>query len=85
MDKPPDYTGVLARDRMEWEILQLLLLSCDTKPRWPIEEVVRATHDPIIALDALAALHDVGLVRRRGRYVVITRAALRFFRLITWP
>jgi hypothetical protein len=41
--------------------------------------------DPIIALDALDALYDVGLVRRRGRYVVITRAALRFFRLITWP
>lgn len=43
MDKPPDYSGVFARDRMEWEILQLLLLSCDTKPRWPIEEIVRAT------------------------------------------
>jgi hypothetical protein len=85
MDKPPGYSGVLTRDRMEWEILQLLLLSREEKPRWPIEEVVRATPDPIIALDALAALHDVGLIRRRGRYIVITRAALRFFRLITWP
>jgi hypothetical protein len=62
MDKPPDYAGVLARDRMEWEILQLLLLSCEEKSWWPIEEIVRATPDPII-----------------------TRAALRFFRLITWP
>lgn len=70
---------------MELEILQLLLLSHDERFWWPIEEVMHATADPVTALDAIAALCDVGLTQRRGEYALITRAALRFHQLITWP
>lgn len=70
---------------MEWEILELLLLSHDEKFWWSIEEVMHATADPITALDAIAALCEVGLLQRRGEYVLITRAALAFYQLITWP
>jgi hypothetical protein len=47
MEGVPDYIDLLACDRMEWEILQLLLLSNDDKPWWRIEEVMDATADPI--------------------------------------
>jgi hypothetical protein len=70
---------------MEWAILELLLLSSQEKPWWPITEIVRETADPITALDALDALSEVGLVRRRGRYLTASPAAVRFHRLITWP
>jgi hypothetical protein len=85
MDEQPDYIDLLACDRMEWEVLQLLLLSSDDKPWWTIEEVMDATADPITALDALAYLCEVGLLRRKGEFIVITVAALRFHQLITDP
>lgn len=85
MDQPPNDTHAIECKRMEWEILELLLLRSNEKPWHPIMEVVRETANPITALDALAALCDVGLIRRRGRYVTITRAARRFYQLITWP
>jgi hypothetical protein len=68
---------------MEWEILQLLLLSNDDKPIWRIEEVLDETADPVVALDALSMLSEVGLIRRRGDFVVITVAAMCFHQLST--
>ncbi len=86
MDEPPHHTpAATERKRMEWEILERLLLKSDETPWRPIMEVVRETANPITALDALAALSDAGLIRRRGRYVTLTRAAQRFYQLITWP
>ena len=86
MDEEPDYIDILASDRMEWEILQLLLLSHDETPVWTIGAVLEATADPITALDALAMLCDVGLAQRRGEeYVMITAAALRFHFHVTRP
>jgi hypothetical protein len=83
--EPHGHADTAGRKEMEWEILQLLLLRADGWPWRPITEVVAATADPISALDALAALGEVGLIKRRGRYVTATRAALRFHQLITWP
>jgi hypothetical protein len=85
MEDLPDYVDILAASRMEWEILQLLLLSNDDKPIWTIEEVLDQTADPVVALDALSMLSEVGLVRRRGDFVVITVAAMCFHQLSTDP
>jgi hypothetical protein len=85
MDEPPHLSDVAGRSTMELEILQLLLLRADDQPWFPITEVVRQTADPIVALDALTALWEVGLVRRRGRYLMLSPAAVRLFQLITWP
>jgi hypothetical protein len=85
MGKQPDYVDVVACSRMEWEILEFLLLASDDWPWWPIEEVMRRASEPVTALDAMAALCDVGLLQRKGEFIMITRAALRFYQLITWP
>jgi hypothetical protein len=85
MDEPPHLSDVAGRDAMELEILQLLLARADDQPWRPIMEVVGETADPITALDALASLCEVGLVRRRGRYLMLSPAAVRLFQLITWP
>lgn len=79
----PDYIDLLACNRMEWEILQLLLQRVDDWPWSPIEEVVGQTADPVVALDALAGLCAVGLLRRAGENVMATIAAVRFAQLIT--
>jgi hypothetical protein len=81
VEEPPDYIDLLACNRMEWEILQLLLQRADDWPWCPIEEVIGRTTDPIVALDALAGLCAVGLVRRAGENVMITIAAVRFAQL----
>jgi hypothetical protein len=83
--EPSGDTDPAGRREMEWEILQLLLLKADDWPWCAIVDVVAATVDPITALDALAALGEVGLIQRRGRYVTATRAAHKFHQLITWP
>jgi hypothetical protein len=85
MEDLPDYVDILAASRMEWEILQLLLLSNDDKSIWTIEEVLDETADPVVALDALSVLSEVGLIGRRGDFVVITTAALCFHQLSTDP
>lgn len=85
MDEPPNLSDVAGRGAMELKILQLLLLRADDWPWCPIMEVIGETADPIIALDALAALSEVGLIRRRGRYLMMSPAAVRLFQLITWP
>ena len=85
MEQLPDYVDILAASRMEWEILQLLLLSNDDKPIWRIEEVLDETADPVVALDALSMLREVGLIRRRGDFLVITVAAMCFHQLSTNP
>ena len=85
MEQLPDYVDILAASRMEWEILQLLLSSNDDKPIWRIEEVLDETADPIVALDALSMLSEVGLIRRRSDFVVITVAAMCFHQLSTDP
>ncbi len=83
--EPPNHADIAGRKEMEWQILQLLLLRANDWPWCPITEVVRETTNPITALDAMAALCEVGLIQRRGRYVMTTKAALRFHQLITWP
>jgi hypothetical protein len=85
MENPPDHIDLLACNRMEWEILQLLLLSNDDRPWWRIEEVMDATTDPITALDAMAHLCKTGLLRRKSEFIVVTVAAMRFHQLITDP
>jgi hypothetical protein len=85
MEKHPHYVDIVACSRMEWEILEFLLLASDDWPWWPIEDVMHTTDEPITALDAIAALCDAGLLQRKGESIMITRAALRFYHLITWP
>jgi hypothetical protein len=83
VEEPPDYIDPLACNRMEWEILQLLLQRVDDWLWCPIEEVIDQSADPIVALDALAGLCEVGLIRRTGENVMVTTAAVRFDQLIT--
>ena len=85
MDRSFDTAGLLARQRMELDILQLLIDSNWDRPLWSVVEVVRETADPILALDAMAALCSVGLLQRKAEFILITQAALRFHQLITWP
>jgi hypothetical protein len=88
MDMPLSTVNPLALARMEWEILQLLLIAGNDVRRWPLlplESVVAQTSDPVVAVEALAGLCEVGLVQRSGSEVMITRAALRFHQLTTEP
>jgi hypothetical protein len=85
MNQPPDPADIVGLTRMEWQLLHLLLERSDDWPWCPITEVVGESTNPIVALDAMAALGEVGLIQRRDGYVMITRAALRFYQLITWP
>jgi hypothetical protein len=87
MEKPPAETNILACFQMEREILLWLLERCDDIDDWPwrgIEEVMGTTSDPITALDAMAALADKGLVRRKGEFVMATSVAYAFYQLIGW-
>jgi hypothetical protein len=70
---------------MEREILLFVLRSSDDKLWWSLEEIMHETSDPITALDAVAVLCTVGLLQRRGEYIMLTRAAVRFAQLLTWP
>jgi hypothetical protein len=81
MEQQPDYVDVLACARMEREILKLLLIASDDWPWLPIEAVMDTTTEPIIALDSIASLCKSGLLRRKGEFVMITRAALHFQQL----
>jgi hypothetical protein len=81
MEQQPDYVDVLACARLEREILRLLLAASDDWPWLPIEQVMDATDDPVTALDAIASLGESGLLRRKGEFVMITRAALHFQQL----
>jgi hypothetical protein len=84
MDGSPDYMAMLKCNRMERDILSLMLGSETDLPWWwHIEDVMHETDDPIIALDAMASLCAAGLLQRRGDYLLITRAALKFHQLIT--
>jgi hypothetical protein len=83
VEEPPDYIDLLACNRMEWEILQLLLQRADDWPWCPIEELIGQSADPVVALDALAGLCKVGLIRRTGEHVMVTIAAVRFDQLMT--
>lgn len=83
MEEPPDYIDLLACNRVEWEILQFLLQRVDDWPWYPIEGLIGQSADPIVALDALAGLCAVGLVRRASENVMVTIAAVRFDQLMT--
>jgi hypothetical protein len=60
-----------------------LLLSDENEPLWPLETVVHHVGNPIVALDALVALSDAGLVQRWSSYVIPTRAAMHFYWLFS--
>jgi hypothetical protein len=76
-----DSAALLARDRTERELLHLLLENGE--PFWrEIGEVVRASDNPVVALDALDGLGHAGLIQRKGDHILITRAALRAYQLL---
>jgi hypothetical protein len=79
------YVDIVACFRMERQILQLLLHPSDDWPLPPVEQVMDTTDEPIIALDAMAGLCDVGLLQRRGDHIMVTKAALAFHQMTTWP
>jgi hypothetical protein len=84
VEEPPDNTNIVVRSQIEFEILLWLLERCDDINGWPwrpMEEVIGRTADPIVALDALAGLCAVGLIRRAGGNVMVTIAAVRFAQL----
>jgi hypothetical protein len=81
MEQQPNSVDVLACARMEREILQLLLKASDDWPWVPIEQVMDATSEPITAHDAIASLCKSGLLRRKGRWVMASCAAVHFDQL----
>jgi hypothetical protein len=48
---------------------------------WSHDEIARAIGDPVVAVDAVDALHAAGLLQRVGDFVFPTRAAARYRRL----
>jgi hypothetical protein len=62
-------------------LILLLLLREDEERFWSLEGLVYYVGDAIMALDALTALGDAGLIHRRDRYVFPTRAAEHHFQL----
>jgi hypothetical protein len=59
-------------------LILLMLLRAREDKFWPLEGLVHETGNAILALDALAALSDAGLIHRRGQYVFPTRAAMHY-------
>ena len=56
---------------------QVLMLVLWAGAEWcTIEELGRKVGDLIVALDAMSALTDAGLIHRQGQYVFPTRAAI---------
>jgi hypothetical protein len=65
------------------ELVVLTLLLDDATPvLWSLEELVSELGDELHVLDAVASLHGAGLVHRCGQFVLATRAATRFSRLL---
>jgi hypothetical protein len=86
MDRPPPLINNVACWKMQREILLWLLERCDDIKEWPwrpIAEVMSASSDPIIALDALTSLAHNGLIRRTDNHVIATRTAYTVYQLIT--
>lgn len=65
-------------ERVQRLILRLLLTG-EGEPLWPLESVVQQVGDTVVAIDALVALSDAGLVHRWGHYVIPTRAAMHCY------
>jgi hypothetical protein len=75
---------MLKCSQTERHILLLMLGSETDLPWWwRVSDLMHQADDPIIALDAMASLCEAGLLQRRGEYILITRAALKFHQLIT--
>jgi membrane-associated PAP2 superfamily phosphatase len=74
-DQPTDVP-----ENFQRQILMLLLWSSEEQ-WWSLEALVHRVGDPIVALDALTALSDAGLVHRQGKFVFATRAATHYHQL----
>jgi len=63
-------------DSAEHVVLHVML-DDPTSGLWSTEELAQAVGDPIMAADALAGLHAMGLIHRHAEFVRPTRAATR--------
>ena len=72
--------SALELDRVQSTLLELLLTD-EAPGLWSVDETAHAMGDPIIAVDAVEALHAAGLVHWVGDFVFPTRAAARYRRL----
>jgi membrane-associated PAP2 superfamily phosphatase len=81
-DQPDHPTDV--PQNFERQILMLLLWSggSSTEEWWSLEDLVHRVGDPIVALDAMHALSNAGLIHRQGEFVFPTRAASYYFELL---
>ena len=70
----------LELDRVQSTLLELLLTD-EAPGLWSHDEIAHAMGDPVIAVDAVEALHAAGLLHRVGDFVFPTRAAARYRRL----
>jgi hypothetical protein len=73
-------TPASTEEGIDTSILAFLTDPDDQRP-WSDEEVAREVGDPLVAGDALARLHRLGLVHRLGGFVFATRPAVRGARL----
>jgi hypothetical protein len=72
--------GLDATSRSERAVLALLLAE---GPRpWTVSELALELGDQLETVDALAALHGLGLVHRRGEFSIASRAAVHAARLL---
>jgi hypothetical protein len=67
-------------DRIDASILAFLADPDEQRP-WSDEEVAREVGDRLVAGDALARLHRLGLVHRLGGFVFATRPARQAARI----
>jgi hypothetical protein len=63
-----------APENFQRQIIMLVLWAGDEW--WTIEELSRKVGDLVVALDAMSALSDAGLIHRQDQYVFPTRAAI---------
>jgi hypothetical protein len=80
-DEPIDEHGPVSdADTIEHVTLHLLLDS-ELCPIWTTAEIARILRSDVLAADAVAALHDSGLVHRFEEFVFPTQSAIRFCQL----
>lgn len=78
-DDPSPDTGDVLRT-IEAGIYERLTRPDEQRP-WAVSELVLELRDPVAVQDALAELHDNGLIHRCGEFVWATRAARQADRL----
>lgn len=83
MSEQPDHPTDVPQNFERQGLMLVLWASGPTQDEWwSVEELVHKVGDPIVALDAMSALSNAGLIHRQGKFVFPTRAASYYFELL---